>query len=156
MVLIFLLVSCIMYLLILVLCLTLSVLEKLKNLIFEILIIPQSLKIHNQRSTSAQSISFKIKAFEFFKGYVNAGKGSGEQKLCGLVATQGPTMFEAEGKNFDFWNVQISGKFIPEYVVCSTHQWKHDWYQIILLKLERTDLLSFAISQNQINITNTC
>ena len=47
MVLIFLLVSCIMYLLILVLCLTLSVLEKLKNLIFETLIIPQSLKIYN-------------------------------------------------------------------------------------------------------------
>ena len=47
MVLIFLLVSCIMYLLILVLCLTLSVLEKLKNLIFEILIIPQSLKIYD-------------------------------------------------------------------------------------------------------------
>ena len=47
MVLVFLLVSCIMYLLILVLCLTLSVLEKLKSLIFEILIIPQSLKIYN-------------------------------------------------------------------------------------------------------------
>ena len=46
MVLIFLLVSSyIMYLLILVLCLTLSVLEKLKNLIFDILII---LEIHKR------------------------------------------------------------------------------------------------------------
>ena len=51
--------------------------------------------------------------------------------------------------------VWITGKFIPEYVVCSAHQWKHDYYLVILLKLERTDLLSFAISQNQINLTNT-
>ena len=36
-----------MYLLILVLCFILSVLEKLKNLIFEIPIIPQTLNIYN-------------------------------------------------------------------------------------------------------------
>ena len=47
MVLIFLLVLCIMYLLILVLCSTLSVPEKLKNLIFEIAIIPQTFNIYN-------------------------------------------------------------------------------------------------------------
>ena len=49
----FLLVLFIMYLLIILVCLTLSVLEKLKKLIFEIPIIPQTLKIYNLRSTSA-------------------------------------------------------------------------------------------------------
>ena len=53
MVLIFLLVLHIMYLLILALCLNLSVPEKLKNLIFEVPIIPQNLNIYNKRSTSA-------------------------------------------------------------------------------------------------------
>ena len=37
--------------------LTLSVLEKLKNSIFEILIIPQTLNINNWRTTSAKSIN---------------------------------------------------------------------------------------------------
>ena len=78
MVLIFLLVLHIMYLVILALCLNLSVPQKLKNLIFEVPIIPQNLNMYNKRSTSAQTINFNIRASEFFKDYGSAGKGSGE------------------------------------------------------------------------------
>ena len=36
----------------------------------------------------------------------------------------------------------------------SIHHCRCGWYQFILLKLERTDLLSSAVSPNQINLTN--
>ena len=36
----------------------------------------------------------------------------------------------------------------------SIHHCRCGWYQFILLKLERTDLLSSAVSRNQINLTN--
>ena len=41
-------------------CLTLSVLEKLKNSIFEVPIIAQTLNINNFRTTSANSINLHI------------------------------------------------------------------------------------------------
>ena len=66
-----------MYLVILALCLNLSVPEKLKNLIFEVPIIPQNLNIYNKRSTIVQTINFNIRASQFFKDYGSAGKGSG-------------------------------------------------------------------------------
>ena len=40
-------------------------------------------------------------------------------------------------------------------LLASALQWKCDSYWVILLKFESTFLLSFAISQNQINLTST-
>ena len=51
---------------------------KIKKLDFEIPVIPPTLNIYNQRSTSAQPINFSIRASEFSKGYGNAGNGSAE------------------------------------------------------------------------------
>ena len=66
MVLIFLLVLFIMYLLIFVLCLTLSVLEKLKNLNFEIPIIPQTLNIYKVPDPQVHSLSVLISGLPNF------------------------------------------------------------------------------------------
>ena len=64
-------------------------------------------------------------------------------------------MVEAEGENFDFGMSRSLEKSFLSIQFAFVHQWKYEWYQVIDLKLERTDLLSFAISQNQINLTNT-
>ena len=61
-----------------------------------------------------------VRASKFFNGYGNKGKGSGEWKFCGLVATWGPTIiFPREEflilKSLDHWKMHSWACGLPPY-----------------------------------------
>ena len=56
------------------------------------------------------------------------GKGSGEQKLYGLVANRGSTMVETERKIFDFGRSRSMENSFLSVMFASVLQWKHDSY----------------------------
>ena len=64
-------------------------------------------------------------------------------------------MVEVDGKCFDFGRSRSMENSFLSVLLASALQWKCDSYYVILLKFESTFLLSFAISQNQINLTST-
>ena len=57
-------------------------------------------------------------------------------------------------KRFDFGRSKSIENAFSNIWFASIHQCKYGWYQFILLRFERTDLLSFVVSLNQINLTN--
>ena len=60
----------------------------------------------------------------------------------------------AEGRVFDFEKSRSMENAFLSVWFAPIHQCKHGWYWVILLQFERTELLSFAVSHNQINLTN--
>ena len=65
-------------------CLTLSLPEKLENLIFEMSIIPQTLNIYNSRTTRAKSVNLHT-----IRNLIEYSL-----KILGIKATFTPTVFE--------------------------------------------------------------
>ena len=56
---------------------------------------------------------------------------------------------------FDFGRSRLlENAFLKVVWFACIHQFKYSWYYAILLKFERTDVLSSAVLQNQINQTN--
>ena len=60
----------------------------------------------------------------------------------------------AEGRIFDFEKSRSMENAFLSVWFAPIHQCKHGWYWVILLQFERTELLSFVVSHNQINLTN--
>ena len=55
---------------------------------------------------------------------------------------------------FDFGrSIFLENAFLSVWFA-SIHQYKYSWYNVVLWNFERKDLFSFAVSQNQINLTN--
>ena len=55
---------------------------------------------------------------------------------------------------FDFGrSILLENAFLSVWFA-SIHQYKYSWYNVVLWNFERKDLFSFAVSQNQINLTN--
>ena len=55
---------------------------------------------------------------------------------------------------FDFGrSIFLENAFLSVWFA-SIRQYKYSWYNVVLWNFERKDLFSFAVSQNEINLTN--
>ena len=98
------------------------------------------------------------RASKFLKGYGDKGKGSEGWKFHGLAATWGPTVvFLREKflilKSLDQYKMHSWACGLPPYINANMIDIKI-WKYNLKYQFESTKLLSFAISQNQINFTD--
>ena len=70
------------------------------------------------------------------------------------IVTRGPTLVGPEGRFFYFRRSRLLENAFLRVPFAFILQCKYGWYYAILLKFEKTDLFSFAVSQKQINLTN--
>ena len=93
-------------------------------------------------------------ASKFLKGYGDKDKGFGERKFHSLVATQGSTIVLLREeflilKNLDHWKMHSWVCGLPPYISANMVD-----IRSFFCNFERTELHSFAVSLNQINLTN--
>ena len=70
------------------------------------------------------------------------------------IVTRGPTLVGPEGRFFYFRRSRMLENAFLRLSFALILQCKYRWYYVILLKFEKTDLFSVAVSQKQINLTN--
>ena len=77
-----------------------------------------------------------------------------EKKILWFTGNARPHHGWGQGKIFDFGGSRSLGNVFLRVWFAAIHQCRYSWYEVILLKFERTDLLSFAVLQNQIIVTD--